>query len=189
MTIPKSTGSPPFHLYSVLGSYLGPASTQTHTTFTVTEIRTTRTFCTRQILASQTLPDPKNKTETTRNILVVLMDWHVQEPSSLLIYASPPIYPLAEYSTPDKLPSTSEMIHQNLSPKMEDAYRKMFPLMIQFFDCHPVTHSLGAQTALGMDYEKESTQDGLPVTERTNSYWWRTNEAMRSDAEQTAATA
>jgi len=69
-----SPSDPPFHLYSAQGTFLGSAAINVPTTFTVLQLRTTKTFPSRQVIASQQITDPKTKGIEARNILIALLD-------------------------------------------------------------------------------------------------------------------
>ncbi len=96
---------------------------------------------------------------------------------------------MSTYSKPDELLPTVELFKKTLPPKICNAYTSTFPLMIKYFDARPVTNTMGTQNALGFNWEAKTTQDGLPIYQRTNAVWFKTKEEMKDPREQTAALA
>ncbi len=168
-----------FHLYSAQGTYLGPASTEVSTQYKVDVLRDTRSFCTRLVTATQNI-DGKE-----RNVLVVLMDWHVLEKASMLEYSTPPWFDRSEYSEPEKLSRQNDFADATLPPREAESFRTTFPLFADFYNVRPCMSSKAAQNIFGW-LKTETTQDHLPLTRRTNSSWFKTNDKLEPH-EQAAA--
>ena len=182
-TVSEDT-DPPFQLYSVQGTFLGPASTDAPTTFEVSDVRTTRTFCSRLVKAIQTIDGE------VRNIMIVIMDWHLQEAMTLFDYSTPPLHPLESYSRPDDLPDIRQLLESKLPAKLVNQYLKAFHLHHAFFDNRMVMSSMGAQNIGGfIGPGTVTTQDDLPMTKRTHSSWSKVKEALKGRVENIAALA
>lgn len=186
---PSSSSGPDFHLFSVQGSYLGPASTDVPTTFTVQEIRTTRSMVTRLVTASQVIP-PKagsSSAPAARKVLICLLDFHRPEPA-FLTYSRPPLHP-GSYASP----STSKPIEEVLDslpwdPKVYPVFKKQFELPLRMFEYRPVISSSGAQTSLGF-VKVKTAQDNMEITRRTACNWIRARGELSSYDERCAALA
>ena len=93
--------SPDYELYSVLGSFLGPGSIEVFTRYEVEDIRTTRSFATRKVIAWQDLselpPDskakrPKAGEDGKRRIMILLFDFQVREKLEMFDYSPLPVH-------------------------------------------------------------------------------------------------
>lgn len=185
---------PDYELYSVLGNFLGPGSIEVYTKYEVEDIRTTKTFATRKVVAWQDLselPDdsqakrPKPGTESSRRIMILLIDFQVKEQyemfdySPLPMYATPSFSPSSSflqtiepfYSHPTKLKTQEEYLDSTFSPKVVKMHKTIFPLFPKYFEMSPVPTSLGPQLALGLAAERKTNQDSEPIQRRTNAMW------------------
>lgn len=180
-TIPNAN----FHMYSAQGSYLGPASTELPTVFKVEDLRTTRSFCTRLVTATQ---GSFGKPDTGRKVLVVLLDWHIEEEAVMLEYSSKPIFPLAQYGKAESLQNQNDYISETLSSRAVAQFQTTFRLFLEFFDARWCPNSMAAQNAYGWHLGRATSQDKLPITGRTNAVWVRIEEALQ-ESEHIAATA
>ena len=162
-SIPKS---PDYELFSVLGNFLGPGSTEVYTRYEVEEIRTTKTFATRKVVAWQDMADLPNDAKTKRpsagqslrRIMVVLVDFQVREKRSILDYSPLPVHaspstPLmtssfsesvkAFYSHHSKLATQQEHLKANFSPEVVEAHNAMFPLFQSAFHLRLYSRDVG----------------------------------------------
>jgi len=156
----------------------------------VTEIRNTRTFCSRQVLASQLVPNPKTGEAEKRNVMMVLMDWHVQESQTLFDYSIPTMYPAESYSQPDKLLTIRESVVKDLKPDAAKYYNTAFRLFQTLFDIRPCTSSMAGQNHYGYSgRDIQTSQDGVEITKRTNSSWFRSLETLQGQRDTTASLA
>lgn len=160
-----------FQLYSLQGSYLGPASTDLETTFVVQAIRTTRKFCTRQVIASQ----------RDRNVLIALLEFHDPEE------------PFMEYSCPefygrwDTWPTAREHARGVLPPERAALFEQTFGVLMDTFDSRWNMNTMAAQTVFGMAPKGTPTpQDKEILSRRTNSGWVRCPEDVDKTADKYA---
>lgn len=184
-----------YNLYSVVGHFLGPASTEVITRYHVEDVRTTKSFATRKVEAWQdwtSLPGSSHDkaSGTARKVMILLLDFQVPEKASMFEYSISPLYVSpstslsnhgdksrftasikSHYSTPEDLPSHSDYIPANYNLKVQAAHRKVFHLFDKWFHIRPVVASMGIQNAMGIAKERKTTQDEEPITRRTNSYW------------------
>ena len=179
LTIPIQ--DPPFHLYSIQGTFLGPANIDVPTTFNVTNLRSTRTFQSRCIKATQIVNG------TIRNVLIVLMDWHIQEPMSLLHYSTPPLREMSTYSDPEHLLNALDQAKNALSPRMATAFYKMFNISIDYWESKYCPNSMVSKTFWGYANQNKTDQDEIPITKRIHSCWFRAREKLQGVIENTAA--
>lgn len=197
---PRPAGERDYELYSVLGNFLGPASTEVINTFHVEDIRTTKSFATRKVEAWQDLSElPANrgkpaKANLKRRVMILLLDFHVREAKSMFEYSAIPLYADPQpspacsfmkavephYSTPTESPSLHQYLADNHTPKTIKTYNTIFPLFQKYFDVHSVVKSMGVQKALGVAADRPTTQDHLDLRKRTNSNWFR----LRSDVQE-----
>ena len=168
-----------FQLYSVQGSYLGPASTDLETTFIVQSIRTTQKFCTRQIIGSQ----------RDRNVLVALLEYHDPE-QPLMEYSCPPMYAPEFYDRWDAWPPARQHARKVLSSDHAELFEQTFGVLMDAFDCRWNTNTMAAQTVLGMAPKGTPTpQDAEILSRRTNSGWVRCPEEVNQSSDMYAVCA
>jgi acyl-CoA thioesterase II len=164
-----------YHLYSMLGHYLGPAYADRPLRANVRTIRQTRTFATRQVEVSQKRDDGED-----RVCLVAIADFHIKEPASLLEFSKPPSMQYSHYAN---LPSQQE-VHQKLlddgkiTQAMLDAHAKTFGLLRHLYDQRPCPETVFPQNLFGMAKDLPTTQDHLPTTSKTNADWFRCIEPL-----------
>ena len=85
ITAAYKTTVPAYHLYSALGSFYGPALSDRKLLVHVRRLRDTSSFASRQIELSQIQNNGQK-----RNVMVVMADFHIQEPTSVLTYSAAP---------------------------------------------------------------------------------------------------
>jgi acyl-CoA thioesterase II len=177
---------PGYHLYSLLGHYLGPAYIDRVLRASVRTIRQTRTFSTRQIEVSQLRDDGED-----RVCLVAIADFHVKEPASLLEFSRPPAQSYSHYKDLPAQDVVSERLLQEgkITKRLLDAHAKTFGLMASMFDQRPCPESVFAQNLFGMAKTLPTTQDDLPLTSRTTADWFQTLEPQSTPAENIASLA
>ena len=171
-----------YHLYSMLGHYLGPAYIDRPLRANVRTIRQTRTFATRQVEVSQKRDDGEE-----RVCLIAIADFQVKEPA-LLEFSKPPSKSYSHYKD---LP-TQDQVHQKLlnegkiSQKLLDAHNKTFSLLPPIFDMRPCPEGILSQNLLGMAKSLPTTQDDLPLASRTSADWMRCRETLHTPADHLA---
>lgn len=178
---------PSYHLYSLVGHYLGPGQLGVKMLCTVNSTRTTKTFATRRVEVKQTLPDG-----TSRVCMELIADFHVEEPA-LLTYSAPP---RRKYSGPETSPDLESLgrtlfASGHISQEQADTASGtgMFGLMGKFFDTrHPVEGQAG-QNLFGIAKHMPTDQDSLQITEKTSAERIKTLKPLNSRAEKMSALA
>jgi acyl-CoA thioesterase II len=177
---------PPSHtLYSLVGHFLGPASTTEKYHCAVHTTRNTKTFATRRVEVSQIQPDGKK-----RVCMELLADFQVEEPA-LFTYSAPP---LQKYSGPDQSQTTNTLAEAavaegKMTQARADAFRRTFMLMERYFDTRHCPEGVSGQNLLGNLKANATTQDHLPITEKTSGDWVRTLAPLPTPGERAAAVA
>lgn len=158
-----------YHLYSTLGNYLGPALNDRKVLCYVFPYRNTRTFYTCRVELKQ-----RTDKGDERSIMMLLADFQVAEPA-LMRYSAPPV---RKYSSVDQTPTQTENQQRNvdkgdITEKQRDTMRIVFGLMDRFFDARPCPESLWSQNLAGIAKHIKTSQDHLPLTNKTSSDWLR----------------
>ncbi|KAF2222344.1 acyl-CoA thioesterase II [Elsinoe ampelina] len=167
-------------LYSMAGNYLGPALTDRKLLCRVQDIRNTRTFTTRLVTVSQ-----KQNDGSDRSCLVTLLDFQKIEPASLFTYSKPPSQKYKDAESYSDFPTRREkaLKQGKITPQMAALHAKSFGLMSRMFDSRPCDEGIVAQTMSGMIKDSPTTQDHLPLTDRTSADWWRCRTSLPSRAD------
>ncbi|KAL0931496.1 acylthioesterase ii [Colletotrichum truncatum] len=157
-------------LYSVTGTYLGPALTDRKLKFSVRKIRDTRTFATRLVEISQDQDDGQS-----RPCMIMLADFQVKEPASMLVYSPPPSM---TYSPPEKCldihQGTAELVRRGVATEeMGKAYLATFGFNSIFFETRATPEGVATNNLHGMARKAKTPQDGLPLTSKTSADWVR----------------
>lgn len=181
-TVPGS-----YHLYSVVGHYLGPGLPEVKMRCTVHSTRTTKTFATRRVEVRQTSPDG-----TSRVCMELIADFHIEEPAALTYSARP----RRQYSGPETssdLEHLSKTLLSNglISEKQAEmaSARGMFGLMWKFFDTRHPIEGVAGQNLFGIAQQIPTDQDSLHITEKTSAEWIKTLAPLESRAEKMSALA
>ncbi|KAI5196932.1 acyl-CoA thioesterase II [Aureobasidium subglaciale] len=167
-------------LYSVDGNFLGPALTD-RPVFVNTKIyRSTKTFTTKLVEVLQKQDDGKE-----RVCLVALADFHVIEPESFMIYSAPPT---KEYTSVEDSWTPAErkkmMVDEKILTQAEvDRHDKLFQLMGTLIDMRFTKQSIHGQTLQGFAKGLKTTQEHLPLTERSSADWLKVREKVETHAE------
>lgn len=177
------TVPPSYSLYSLVGHFLGPASTMENLYCTVHTTRNTRTFATRRVQVSQVQPDGRK-----RVCLELLADFQVEEPA-LLTYSAPPA---RTYSGPEQCKPTPALVDAavsagKMSKEAAAAFKISYQLGEAFFDSRFCPEGVSAQNIMGAVKEEKTTQDHLPITEKTTGDWIRTRMPLETRGERMAA--
>lgn len=166
-----ATVPPAFHLYSVMGSYLGPTSTTRRVTCTVQEVRSTRTFMTRRVQVSQEQNDGK----PTYICLDLLADFHVKE-LALITYSAPPRIKHTHWKNCLSTDThRQQMIAAGqITPAQDKVYEVIFGGLRKLnYESRMCPEGMASQTLLGVNKHKSTTQDDLPIVERSSADWFR----------------
>ncbi|GHJ84207.1 hypothetical protein NliqN6_0609 [Naganishia liquefaciens] len=175
--IPQDTADRIYDIYSVLGTFLGPTSIKSKLTFTVEDVRTTKSFATRKVEAWQELPSPEGAKSSKRRTMILLADFHVRERPEVTLsgmdYSIPPLAADSLSRSPDTLQNQRAQMAAMHPSRILKVFDHVFPLFDRYLDLRPVEDSMGTQKALGLNSSNKTTQDHLPLQQRTNSHWFR----------------
>ncbi|KAH7135512.1 thioesterase-like superfamily-domain-containing protein [Dendryphion nanum] len=175
------------HLYSIMGHYLGPALTDRPLHATVTRIRQTRTFATRQVQVSQLQDDG-----TSRACLIALADFQTKESASLLVYNAPPLQgPYTHYSelACSEVQSRIFVDEGKIQPAVYEAWLESFSVMRRLYEVRPTPEGIFSQNLMGAAKHLPTSQSHLPITERTTSEWLHSRSVLESPHDQLASLA
>lgn len=171
-----ATVSGPQRLYSAMGNFVRPASTERKLIAAVEEVRNTRSFATRLIRVFQKQDDGQEHL-----ILVMLADFQTPEQFTLLDYSAKPSM---KYSPPAASWSDAQAIafarQKAVPPAVEKAFEHSYREPRKYFDRLWVPESFGAQTFGALMTSWPTTQDHLDITEKAQSLWVRTRKPLAS---------
>ena len=178
---------PGFFLYSALGNYLGPASTDRTLQCAVHDVRTTKTFATRHVELSQVQKDGKS-----RLCLFLSADFQAAEPATLLTYSRTP---MMSYSTVQDSPTIEENRQDSLErgivgEKTVRLHKEIFGFCERFIHRRPCPEGLITQNLTGLARKGTPTaQDHLPLPARSSGDYFRSKHPLQTAAEHTVALA
>ncbi|KAH7317015.1 thioesterase-like superfamily-domain-containing protein [Stachybotrys elegans] len=172
-------------LYSLVGHYLGPASTEQKLYCTVHQTRNTRSFATRRVEVKQKAKDGK-----FRACLELIADFHVREPSSIEYMAAP----VTTYAPPDDCPDLKVRVADLLSrglvtEKQRASFEASLGPMGELFETRYCVNSISGQNLSGVAKNISTSQDNRAATDKTSAEWQRCREILKTPAEQMAALA
>lgn len=171
-----------YHLYSLVGQFLGPALSTSKLVCSVEKTRDTKTFATRRVVVRQEQPGGK-----LRACLEVLIDFHSEEPA-LLSYSA---QPTMRYSGPAKSSSVQELLDDAVGRGTRASNELSPPFDLSTFDaCLELRYcpeGVAGQTVVGTSAPSPTDQDDRPVTERVSAEWVRTRQPLSSADERAAA--
>ncbi|KAF2264694.1 acyl-CoA thioesterase II [Lojkania enalia] len=158
-----------YHLYSIMGNYLGPALTDRPLRSSVRTIRQTRTFATRQVEVSQ-----KQDDGSIRACLIALADFQVAEPA-MLEFSIPPS---KAYSGPEglqALPAHRKHLVDTgkISQQLADMHSKSFGVSEGLYETRPCPEGIFYSNLTGLAKTLPTPQDSLPITEKSTADWLR----------------
>lgn len=177
------TVGPQYHAYSINGNYLGPATDENLLFAKVTALRDTRTFATRLVEISQ-----EQDNGTRRKCAVMIADFQVQEPASLLTYTTPPNH---KYGKVESCPTREEMNEAMLkvgkiTNKQAHIQSTVFGLMARFFEGKAVPESIFSQNLYGIAKDTPTTQDHIAFVQRTSADWVRSKAPLTTEGDHVA---
>lgn len=189
-SLPSNDTKRIYDIYSVLGTFLGPTSTKAKLQFTVEDIRTTKSFATRKVEVWQDFPDENGGGKATRRrTMIQLVDFHVREPATSVLpgmtYSKQPLHPESYRDDPDTLINQHQYLEQTQSSTISKQFHHVFPLFFRYLDIKPITQSMGVAKALGLNSGAKTSQDNLPLQERTNAQWFRIKKEEGGEGELT----
>ncbi|KAE8153215.1 acyl-CoA thioesterase II [Aspergillus avenaceus] len=171
-----------YRLYSAYGVFLGPASLTEPFTCTTSLLRKTRMFTTHQVIVSQTV------TDGSRAILTMTLDFHAREPQTVLDFWTQPVM---NHPFDQSLPFEdyyAQMRRRNVPDSLIQWHSNAFPLNTRFFDRRISPHGVMAQNLSG-GMRVETSQDDLPLPDKTSAEWTRSKQPLHTSAENMAALA
>ncbi|KAK6850140.1 hypothetical protein PG995_013973 [Apiospora arundinis] len=190
---------PTHHLYSLVGHYHGPATTTEKLVCTVYNTRSTKSFSTRRVVVQQAQPISSKSNSGTgagqqmqlRTCMELIADFHVEEPAApRMTYSAPPSRPYAGPSDQSETPAVLESALSATEAAIVERSREVFALNERFFQTRPCREGVAAQNLNGLLRDRPTTQDALPLTDRTSAEWLRNREPdLRTPADQAAALA
>ncbi|KAK8136685.1 hypothetical protein PG984_004625 [Apiospora sp. TS-2023a] len=186
---------PPHHcLYSVVGHYLGPASTAEKLVCIVHDTRTTKSFSTRRVVVQQAQPNNGGSgDQQMRTCMELIADFHAEEPAAPgMTYSAAPSQAYAgpgdQSETPAVLVTT---VLSESEAKAVERSRDVFALNERFLDTRPCREGVAAQNLNGVLAGRPTTQDARALADRTSAEWVRhkpsTTSLLESPADQAAA--
>lgn len=178
------TVQPSHQLYSAQGNFLGPALTDRPLSCSVQEKRTTRTFATRIVEVGQRLDNGQS-----RSCLLMVADFHVPEPASMLTYSKPRPegYSSYEECKPAAQWRQSLVDRGVVSQGVADAYAKQFSLGERFYENRPCPEGVAAQNLYGMAKTMATTQDSRALIDKSSADWFKYRHKLSTKAEHAAA--
>jgi acyl-CoA thioesterase II len=179
------TAPPTMSLYSVLGHFHGPASTDKKLYCSVTNTRDTRSFVTRRVQVKQEQPNGK-----FRVCMEVLADFHVKETSNFE-YSEPTCskWPRAE-DCPNLQTLVKDLLDKgNITVDQGMAFTKTFAANADFFETRYCTDGVSAQNLAGAAKATITTQDDRSITDKVSAEWQRALGPLETSVENMSALA
>lgn len=161
-------------IYSLVAHYLGPCTTDECLRFKVSTIRETRTFSTRQVLASQ-----KQRDGSYRDCFAATLDFIApvghRPDHSILTYTLPPP---TKYTHHSQLVDFADVLDGRvksgeLSQDGYDLFMYVFGLWREYLTLKVVPESVLAQNSYGILKKTVTSQDHLHITEKWHADWFR----------------
>ncbi|KAF4973673.1 hypothetical protein FZEAL_9265 [Fusarium zealandicum] len=178
-----ATAPPNMALYSVLGHFHGPASTDRKLYCSVSNTRDTRSFVTRRVQVKQKQPDGK-----LRVCLELIADFHIKEPS-LFVYSEPPSSKWPQpMDCPDMQTQISSLLADGVITKEQgEEYAKSFGINDQFFETRYCMEGVAGQNISGAAKATVTTQDHRHITDKISAEWQRAKQPLHLPAENLGA--
>lgn len=180
-----------FHVYTVLGAFHGPTRTDRKVLCRVTQTRDTKTFISRRVVAFQT-----TDAGTERPCMELTVEFHVTEPA-LYDFSAAPTRP--EYLAHGPLDPQHTITFDALRDRLVEsgdltsaaaaAHKQTFAQGEEYFVHRSCTSSLGGQNLSGFAKQLRTTQEHLPMTEKSSAEWTQLRQPLGSEAENVAAVA
>ena len=165
-----------FEIYSMLGNYLGPTSADRKVKLTVSEIRTTRSFATRFVIASQLMNDGTERSTFSATIDFVAPN-KIDNAKAGAPFTRYSRKPRMQYAPPEQLPSMRDIILRKVQEGKVDRdaadhlENLVFALNKKTLISAFPPQGLHAQNAIGLDPLAESYQHNTPLTDRFSVDW------------------
>ena len=179
------TAPPTMSLYSVVGHFHGPASTDQKLHCSVTNTRDTRSFATRRVQVKQQQPNGK-----FRVCMEILADFHVRETSDWdYSEATCSKWPRAE-DCPNVQTLVKHLLDKgNITEGQGQAFIKTFAANAEFFETRYCTDGVSAQNLTGAAKATKTTQEDRSITDKVSAEWQRTLKPLGNQIEHMSALA
>ena len=181
------TVSSKFSLYTAMGNFLGPASVDQSLHCSVRSLRTTKSFATRLVEVSQIRDDGQS-----RLCLFMTADFHIQEPHTLLTYSRPPAAHVSEVQHSSTTEENLNALLERGTINQHDVkiHRQLFKLEERLLERRPCPEGIMTQTFAGAARKGTiTTQDHLPLHDKTSPDYFRVKNRLETPAEHIAALA
>lgn len=180
----SATVEPNYRLYSALGNFLGPVLTDRKMNCTVSRLRDTRSFATREVRVSQDYPDGKS-----RLVLTMLADYQVPEPASVLAYSAKPSISYAPVAqTVPAAEHRQRQFEAGVIKKGEQVlFDRLFSAMGRYFEHRPCPEGVASQNLAGLAKHVKTTQDHLSLPEKTSADWYKHRKPLATQTENLCA--
>ncbi|KAL4731121.1 hypothetical protein ACLX1H_000082 [Fusarium chlamydosporum] len=180
------TAPPTMSLYSVLGHFHGPASTDKKLYCSVTNIRDTRSFATRRVQVKQQQPNGK-----FRVCMEVLADFHVKETGPGFEYSEPTC---SKWPRPEDCPNVEKLVKDladkgTITEQQGEAFIKTFAANGDFFETRYCTDGVSAQNISGAAKTTVTTQDDRFITDKVSAEWQRSHQPLETQVDNFSALA
>lgn len=179
------TTPPNMSLYSVLGHFHGPASTNQKLQCTVTRTRDTRSFATRRVQVKQQQRDGK-----FRVCMELIADFHAEEPSAWNYSASP----RADWTKPQDClgmdDGVAKLVAQGgVTQAQGDEFKSSLKASNDLFDTRYCPNGVSGQNLSGAARNVVTTQDHKHLCGKTSGEWQKARHALKTTNENMAALA
>ena len=174
-----------YSLYSLVGHFLGPSSTEAQLHVKTHTVRDTRTFATRRVQVSQIKEDGSE-----RLCLEALIDFQAQE-EPWFSYSTPP---RTSYSSPKDSQTLIELLHAaasngQISKEKADQVKQSFQSSADFVETKLCPEGVSGQNIMGALGDCKTAQNDLAIVEKTSGDWVRMYQAIPTPGERMAAAA
>jgi acyl-CoA thioesterase II len=175
-----------YYCYSATGSYLAPALTDRRYRISISKVRDTNTFATRQVETAQILDDG-----TTRICMLALVDFQRREPQTFLKYSVKPSLPLVNVDNLGSFAEQTKKLTEKgvVSKKQATARDVMFAIVDRHFDWRPHPDGINGQNVFGLAKAAPTSQDDRALTSKLSSDYIRTKQALETPKENISALA
>ena len=122
-------------------------------------------------------------------VLTMLADFQVAETASVFTYSRKTTIPYSTVAeTIPMLEHRSNLLNAGRITKQESTtFDKFFNAMARYFDQQPCPEGISAQNLLGVAKHNETTQDHLPLPEKTSAGWFKHREPLETQAKNLCA--
>lgn len=174
-----------FEIHSLLGTYLGPTLADRKVKLTVTDVRNTRSFATRFVVASQRLNDGSE-----RSTFVATIDFtapnKIDTSKAGVPFTRYSRRPKMQYAPPEQLPSMRDIVLRKVQEgKVNRAAADYLENVVFALGTKTITNvfppqGLHAQNVMGLDPLAESEQHSAALPDRFSVDWTKSRQDLCS---------